>query len=266
MFESTAAPTSVFNQQNPQNTLLSVNIAGVTKLTQTNYLMWRRQVRALLEGHKLHQFIDGSLDIPAPTVVVADVSSPNPEFAPWRRQDRLLYNSIIGAITLPIQSVISTASTTKEVWDTLADTFGNPSRGHIRQLKFQIKTCSKGTKTISEYLRLIKSKADELALLGKPLDPEDLIEQILAGLTDDYKPEIDAINGRDTPISYLELHEKLLNREAMLLCSDAPSSVAPIVANATDTRSRQQPHSFGNLQYRPNNHNNKRFVSNNSGG
>lgn len=95
----------------------------------------------------------------------------------------------------------------KEIWDSLAEAFGNPACGHIRQLKYQLKTCVKGTKTISEYLRLMKAKADDLALLSKPLDPEDLTEQILGGLSEDYKPEIDAINGRDNPISYTELYE-----------------------------------------------------------
>lgn len=36
-------------------------------------------------------------------------------------------------------------------------------------------------------MRLIKKKADELTLLGKPMDAEDLIEQILAGLPEEYK-------------------------------------------------------------------------------
>ncbi|XP_013598963.1 PREDICTED: uncharacterized protein LOC106306765 isoform X2 [Brassica oleracea var. oleracea] len=196
----------------------------------------QRQIRALLEGHELHHF----LDAPAPlaTIVVDGTASPNPDYAPWRRQDRLLYSAIIGAISLPVQPVMSSAMTTADVWNILASTYGNPTRGHIRQLKFQIKTTAKGTKTISEYLRIIKSKADELGLLGKPLDPEDLTEQILAGLSEDYKPEIDAINGRDNPISFAELHERLLNREAMILCSEAPPT-GPITANATDTRPRQ---------------------------
>ncbi|KAL0790712.1 hypothetical protein Bca101_006958 [Brassica carinata] len=236
--ESTAERTSVFNNQDPQATLLSVNMSSVTKLTHQNYLMWGRQVRALLEGHELQQFIDGSGDgVPSPTIQVNAVSSPNPAYAPWRRQDRLLYSAIIGAITLPLQTIVSTANTTKEVWDTLAETFGNPTRGHIRQLKNQINKGSKGTKTISEYMRGIKSKADELALLGKPMDPEDLTENILGGLSEEYKSEIDAVNGRDKPISFNELYERLLNREAMILCTET-SAVAPIVAHAADSRPR----------------------------
>lgn len=65
---------------------------------------------------------------------------------------------------------------TCEVWDLLTMMFGTPLRGHIQQLRYQLRTCVKGTKTISEYLRLIKPKADDLALLDKPMDPEDFTE------------------------------------------------------------------------------------------
>ena len=70
-----------------------------------------------------------------------------------------------------VQSIVSSATTSAEIWSLLATAFGNPTRGHIRQLKHQIKSCTKGTKTISEYLRIIKAKVDDLALLGKPMDP-----------------------------------------------------------------------------------------------
>ena len=245
--ETTTERTSVFNAQDPQSTLLSVNMSSVTKLTHQNYLMWGRQVRALLEGHELQQFIDGSGVAPAPTIQTDGVTSPNPAYAPWRHQDRLLYSAIIGAISLPLQTLVATSDTTKQVWDSLEETFGKPTRGHIQQLRQQIKTCSKGTKTITEYLRFMKTKSDELALLGKPMDIEDLNEYILGGLTEEYKPEIDAVNGRDLPISFNELLERLLNREAMILCTE-PTAVAPIVAHATDTRQRYNNRNHGNNQ------------------
>lgn len=138
MSESTAERTSVFNTQDPQSTLLSVNMSSVTKLTDLNYLMWSRQVRALLEGHELQHFIDDTNTAPPLTIMTDGVPTPNPAYAPWRRQDRLLYSSMIGSISLPIQTVVSSANTTKDVWSTLATTFGNASRGHIRQLKLQI--------------------------------------------------------------------------------------------------------------------------------
>lgn len=133
--ETSAERTSIFNAQNPQSTRLSVNMSSVTKLTDLNYLMWGRHIRALLEGHQLQQFIDDSNTPPSSTILIDCVSAPNPAFAPWRSQDRLLYSAIIGMISLPVQSMVSSANTTKEVWSILAETFGNPIRGHIRQLK-----------------------------------------------------------------------------------------------------------------------------------
>ena len=83
-------------------------------------------------------------------------------------------------------------------------------------MKEQLKRCIKGSKSISEYTQAIKTCADELALLGKPVDDEDLIGRVLELLSDEYKSFIDAINVCDTSISFAELHEKLLNKEASL--------------------------------------------------
>ena len=63
----------------------------------------------------------------------------------------------------------------------------------------------------------MKARADELAILGAPMDEDDLMEKILNGLGDEYKELVRAIQARDTTISFDELHEKLLNFEATLL-------------------------------------------------
>lgn len=206
-------------------------MGNITKLTNTNYLMWSKQIHALLEGHELHRFLVASDSIPTATIEANGSSEPNPAFVAWRRQDRLLYSVVLGAISLPIQPLMASAKTTHEVWSPFDCAFGTPTRGHIRKLIFQIKSCAKGTKTISEYLRIMKPKADGLALLGKPMDPEDLIEQILVGLPEKYKLEVDATNGRDNLISFTELHEKLVNREAMIMCAQPSTPAFPVTAN-----------------------------------
>ena len=61
-------------------------------------------------------------------------------------------------------------------------------------------------------MQAIQTRANELALLGKLIDDEDLIDRVLEGLSDEYKFVIDAINAHDTSISFVELHEKLLNK------------------------------------------------------
>lgn len=60
-------------------------------------------------------------------------------------------------------------------------------------------------------MQFIKCNSNELAAFGKLMDREDLIGKIHDSLVDDYKALVDAIECRDTPISFDESHEKLIN-------------------------------------------------------
>ena len=81
-------------------------------------------------------------------------------------------------------------------------------------------------------MQAIKTQVDELVVLGKPLDHEELTKKILEGLDNKYQPIIDAVNSRDNPITFDELHEKLINEELSLYQRTSPSSL-PITANPT---------------------------------
>eukprot|EP00261_Vitis_vinifera_P026635 XP_010660150.1 PREDICTED: uncharacterized protein LOC104881477 [Vitis vinifera] len=128
-------------------------------------------------GYDLHHFIDGTHTPPPPIVTVTGVASPNLAYTTWKRQDRLIFSAFLGAISISLQPFIARTTTSLDV---------------------------------------IKTRADELAILGKPIDNENLIDRVLEGLSDEYKSVIDAINARDTSISFAELHEKLLNKETSL--------------------------------------------------
>lgn len=118
------------------------------------------------------------------------------------------------------------------MWNTLASTYAKWSRGHIKQLKTQLKNSKKENKTIDDYLQGITARLDPLATLGKVVDHEDQIDLILEVLPEDYKYVMDHIEGRDVPSSITELHERLLNHEAKILSvSDALVSPTPVTAN-----------------------------------
>lgn len=112
--------------ENP--TLLNVNMTNVTKLTASNFLMWSRQVLALLDGYDLSGYVDGSVEIPSPTNTAEGVQVPNPAYALWRRQDRLIYSALLGAITVSIQPLLSTTTTSAQIWETLVAIYAKPSR------------------------------------------------------------------------------------------------------------------------------------------
>ena len=211
-FSSTNDPITIQNSQDPQYHLLTINLSNITKLSSTNYLTWSFQIQSLLEGYDLHHFIDGTHTTPPPTVTITGLASPNPTYTTWKRQDCLVFSALLGAISISIQLPIAHTTTFLDTWKTLANTYIKPSRGHIKQLKEQLKRCTKGSKSISEYMQVIKTHADELALLGKPVDDEDLIDRVLEGRSDEYKSVINAINAHDTSIYFAELHEKFLKK------------------------------------------------------
>lgn len=161
----------------------------------------------------------------------------------------------MGSVELAHQPLIATATTALKAWNLLVSTYANPTRGHIKQLRNQIKRSVKGKSTIDEYMQQNKAKVDALALLGSPFDEEDLTDVVLDGLSDDYKAIIEAIHDRDTPISFTELHEKLINRE-LAINTVAPSPLrAPITAHQAQSR---------NSNWRNNTNNNNHHGGNGS--
>lgn len=78
-----------------------------------------------------------------------------------------------------------------------------------------------------------------MAILGKPLDDEDLIEKILNGLNPEYKSVVDGVNARDTLISFNELFEKLINKEVSVESTSTSHALnIPITAMAATPQSR----------------------------
>ena len=78
----------------------------------------------------------------------------------------------------------------------MADTYAKPSRGRIKQVKTHLKNLTKGSQTVTDFLQTVKARADELAILGAPMEEDDLTEKILDGLGDEYKELVRAIQAR----------------------------------------------------------------------
>ncbi|KAL4580827.1 hypothetical protein LXL04_017031 [Taraxacum kok-saghyz] len=175
-------------------------------------------LQALLYGLDLFKYLDGSHPKPLPTVSVDGSSVPHADYPQWFRQERLIFGALVGSLSETIVPLIQSVDSSRDAWEILEKTYASPSRGHIKQLKHRLKQTTKlPTQSVSDYMRQIKTITDELAILGKKMDNEDLIDAILDGLDQSqYKPILDAIHARDTVISFNELHEKLINHELSL--------------------------------------------------
>lgn len=88
----------------------------------------------------------------------------------------------------------------------------------------------KEAKSIIDFLQEIKSIIDDLALIGITIDVEDLMLKILNGLDDSYHEISSAIQAREQPIGFDELHDKLLSIEVQLEACTANSASQPATA------------------------------------
>ncbi|XP_019056495.1 PREDICTED: uncharacterized protein LOC109116120 [Tarenaya hassleriana] len=213
-----------YDPDNSSSPLININVTNVTKLSASNYFTWSLQLRSLLQGYNLAAFLDLAHAVSATTTE--------------NGIDKLLFSAILRSISSSCQALIARSATTSDAWDILVATYERSSRGHVKQIKENLRHFTKGTNSIDEYMYFFKVKADELALLDKPLDHEDLVDLILNGLADEYKPVKDVINARDVPISFVELHERLLNHEYALLSTFPIASVLPVTAHNTQARSQ----------------------------
>ncbi|KAL9236921.1 hypothetical protein vseg_011534 [Gypsophila vaccaria] len=140
----------------------------------------------------------------------------------------------MGTLSSSVQALIVRATTSKEAWDILARTYANPSRAHILQIKDRLDTIVKTTdQSITDYMNSIKACIDQLALMGKIMDPEDIVYKVLKGLDYNlYKPVMDPVRARDTPIIFEAVHENLLHHE-LLIKQQGPTNISQPTANPT---------------------------------
>ena len=121
------------------------------------------------------------------TIITDGKEAENPAFTYWVRQDQLLLLTILGSCDIDARTIISQAETSYQAWEQLRTTFANKSQSQVLHLKEQLSSMTKGTSTISKYLRSIKTIADELSLIGYPLDDIDLVLYCLSGLGPNFK-------------------------------------------------------------------------------
>ena len=112
-----ANPTAslIPNNSDSSKPFTAVHIYNSIKLYPTNYLSWKMQIESIFIGHDLHGFLDGSISPPTQTIVTDNVTTPNPNYNFWVRQDNLLLGALVGTLSPNLVPLVSRATTTKEM-------------------------------------------------------------------------------------------------------------------------------------------------------
>lgn len=142
---------------------------------------------------------------------------------------------MIGTFTNSVANLVTQATTTQAIWDTLQKTYATASHRHKQQIKHKIENVKKYNSSILDYMNTMKTSGDLLASLQAPISQEDLTNYILKELDSSYQSIIDGVNVRETPISFEELHETLIITE-MDLKQSSSSDGAPVMALNAQTK------------------------------
>ncbi|XP_019084679.1 PREDICTED: uncharacterized protein LOC104705706 isoform X2 [Camelina sativa] len=166
-------------------------------IIEQNYSLWKTQFETFLAGQGLLGFVNGSVRAPLPTVSVPGINGttterPNPEFQQeqqnWLRTNSVVKSWLLGSFAEDILSVVQHCSTSYEVWHTLANHFNRVSSSRLFELERKLQTFQKKDKSMSVYLRELKSVCDQLAAVGSPVQEQMKIFAAMNGLGREYEP------------------------------------------------------------------------------
>ncbi|KAL9246072.1 hypothetical protein vseg_019653 [Gypsophila vaccaria] len=213
------------NPDEPNKPISVINFQNYLQLKDTlTYKQWSFQIRATINGYRLFHFLDGTTPAPPETLTIAATepngtltTKTNPTLMTWYRQDQFILSALTGILSPTVAPFIARTTTSHEAWTVLSRTFANKSRGRKLQLKSRFHSLKLGDGTITEFMHAVKTITDDIAQLDRPMDIEDILTVIFDGLDSDlYGPVISVVKARDTPISFEDLHERLIQHEVIV--------------------------------------------------
>jgi hypothetical protein len=107
------------------------------KLTNTNYLYWRMQMKPYLLGQGVFHFVDCSVPCPPSHIFdsfAGSSSTTSPSFLRWKQQDQLILSASLSSLSVDVLHLVVDCSTSHCVWRTLEKAFASPSYSRIMQL------------------------------------------------------------------------------------------------------------------------------------
>jgi uncharacterized membrane protein YgcG len=129
--------------------------------------------------------------------------------------------------------------------------FASQSRARMMHLCSRLSTTRKGELTAVAYFSKMKGFVDEMVVAGKPLDDEDFVAYLLAGLDHDYNSFIKNVSARSDPMSISHVYAQFLVAESWL---DLQNTQQQASVNATMHGGQTRGNRSGDGSYRGGNH------------
>jgi len=185
------------------------------KLTNTNYLYWRMQMKPYLLGQGVFGFVDGSNSCPSPHILAADGVSLQVSqlFLHWKQHDQLILSALLSSLSMEVLHLVVDCPTSCSVWHTLEQALASTSNSRITQLHGSLQDLRQGDDSVTQFLQKAKTLFDELAAAGRPISLTDFNPYVFRGLRGEFKDLVTSLVTRADPLPYADLLSHLLTHE-----------------------------------------------------
>jgi hypothetical protein len=185
------------------------------KLTNSNYLYWRMQMKLYLLGQGVLDFVDGSNSCPSPHILVADGVSlqVSQHFLHWKQQDQLILSVLLSSLSMEVLHLVVDCPTSCSVWHTLEQVLASTSNSCIMQLHGSLQDLRQGDDSVTQFLQKAKALFDELAAVGRPISLNNFNLYVFRGLRGEFKDLVTSLVTRANPLPYADLLSHLLTHE-----------------------------------------------------
>jgi hypothetical protein len=112
---------------------------------------------------------------------------------------------------------VITATSSKEVWDSLQRKFSSSTRARTVQIRVELATAKKRDMMAADYYRKITGLANELAAANATLTDDEVLSYLLSGLPAEYDPFVTSMTTKTDPITLDDVYAHLMAFEARQL-------------------------------------------------
>ncbi|KAF7834709.1 retrovirus-related Pol polyprotein from transposon TNT 1-94 [Senna tora] len=185
------------------------------KLDEKNYLLWKQQILAAIQGHDLEEYIAGKDSIPKKFSFTEDelAEKLDPNYVKWKKQDKLILSWLLSFMTETMLTKVSECDHSYEVWQKVQHHFGINTKAKVHQYRAELRSAKKGTRSMSDLLLRIKAITDALRAVGSVVSEHEHIQCILEGLPSEYEAFVTSANMKSDLTSVCELEALLMAQE-----------------------------------------------------
>ena len=154
----------------------------MSKLTRENYHKWKFNAKMVLIGKDLYDIVTGDEIMPEEAT-----EANRKRREEFRKRDNRALSTICLAISEDLQIYVRNAKSSKEAWDSLANTFEEKTLSKIilnRRKLYSLRMTE--NKSMTEHLNELKTLAEHLEALDDPVVEKDLVMILISSLPNEY--------------------------------------------------------------------------------